>query len=509
MPTDLAVRTAHRLNPNPRRVITKLFVPGEEMPRSRSRASTVISRILALDEPEVTALADAVIADFRGRHRDLTRTFSEHFAVVAHEISGPRRLSAERRMLIGAYFTHEYAPEAAALFNPSMAAHPDQSGLAEGQLRFVMTVRCVGEGHLSSIGFRTGVLGPGSGLVVDEPEPLLTTGVGRPATYELRLFLSKLADLGDDAETTHLLLGALPDAFTANQLGDALTGIHEHTLNRERVQRTIEHIHQVAAATYDLEFPPETGLTERLLWPTAPVESHGMEDARLVRFEEDDGSVTYYATYTAYNGIRVEPHLLATKDFRQFHVSPMAGDAAQSKGLALFPRPIGGRYFALSRWDRENIALVESDNCRIWTEPTTLHTSRHGWELIQVGNCGSPIETPAGWLVLTHGVGPMRAYALGAMLLDLADPSTVLATLAEPLLTPNAGERDGYVPNVVYSCGPLLHDDVLTIPYGISDGAIGFAQVDLPHLLSRMLADGPPARTSPNGSRPHTETGHS
>lgn len=227
-----------------------------------------------------------------------------------------------------------------------------------------------------------------------------------------------------------------------------------------------------------------------------------MEDARLVRFEEDDGTVIYYATYTAYDGTRVGPHLLATKDFRQFHVSPMAGRAAQSKGLALFPRRISGRYFALSRWDRENIALVHSDNCRVWNEPTTLHVPRHGWELIQVGNCGSPIETADGWLVLTHGVGPMRAYAVGAMLLDLADPSIVLATLPEPLLTPNADERNGYVPNVVYSCGPLLHDDVLTIPYGISDGAIGFAQVGLPQLLSRMLAGRPTSRRSPNGTRP-------
>ncbi len=484
------MRTVHRLSPNPRRVIAKLFVPGEEMPRSRSRASAVIARILALDDAEVSTLADATIAAFRGRHRDLTGTFSKHFAVVAHEIPSSRRLSAERRMLIGACFTTEYAPEAAALFNPSMVAHPDQSGLAGGQLRFLMTVRCVGEGHVSSIGFRTGVLGPGGALIVDEPQPLLVTGVSRPATYQLGLFLSRLAALGDDDETVNLLMGRLPAAFTAGQLGEALTGIHEHTLNRERVQRTIEHIHQVAGATYNLKFPADTDLTERLLFPTAPTESHGMEDARLVRFVEDDTAVTYYATYTAYDGARVEPHLLATKDFQRFHVSPLAGQAAQSKGLALFPRRIGGRYFAISRWDRESIALVDSDDCRIWAKPTTLYAPKRGWELIQVGNCGSPIETPAGWLVLTHGVGPMRAYAMGAMLLDLADPSIVVATLAEPLMTPNADERDGYVPNVVYSCGALVHDDILTIPYGLSDGAIGFAQVPMPELMSRILDPG-------------------
>jgi predicted GH43/DUF377 family glycosyl hydrolase len=216
-----------------------------------------------------------------------------------------------------------------------------------------------------------------------------------------------------------------------------------------------------------------------------------MEDARLLRFTDDDATVTYYATYTAYDGANVVSQLLATRDFRQFHVSPMAGRAVNNKGLAIFPRRIAGRYYALSRWDRENIALVDSDDCRVWAEPQMLYAPAHGWELLQVGNCGSPIETPHGWLVLTHGVGPMRVYAIGALLLDLDDPSKILATLPRPLLTATAEERVGYVPNVVYSCGSLLHDDVLTIPYGISDGAIGFAQVALPELLSRMVDEGP------------------
>ena len=483
---DLVRRIGGRLNPDPRRVITKLFVPGEENPGSRSRASAVISRILELPEAEAAELADAVLASFGDRHRDLTSTFERHFAVVAQEIAELPQLSEQRRMLIGACFTHEYSPEAAALFNPSMAAHPDQSGLSDGELRFVMTVRCVGEGHISSIGLRTGVIGPDGELTVDAPEPLLITGSSRPATYELPLFLGRLADLGDDHETVTLLLSGLSDEFTHEELNSALAGVHEHTLNRQRVGRTVDHIHQVAAATYDLEFPTGSTLTERLMWPNAPMESHGMEDARLVRFTEDDDTVTYYATYTAYDGARVAPHLFSTTDFRRFHVSPMAGHAAQNKGLALFPRRIGGRYMALSRWDRESTSLAESDELRIWHEAGKLHTPRRGWELIQVGNCGSPIETPDGWLVLTHGVGPMRVYGLGAMLLDLVDPSKVLGSLPEPLLTPNAAERDGYVPNVVYSCGPLLHGDTLTIPYGISDGAIGFAQVQLPDLLHSM-----------------------
>jgi len=486
MSTELAVRSAHRLCPDPRRVITRLFVPGEETPEGRSRAKAVIARVLALTEAEVASSSEAIIASFRGRHRDLTGTFARHFAVVAHEVPGRRRLSAERRMLIGACFTMEYAPEGAALFNPSLVAHPDQSGLGPGQLRFLMTVRSVGEGHLSSIGFRTGVLGPDGALEVADPEPLLTVAGPRPTTFQRRLFLSRLADLGDDHEYGQHLLGQLPEAFTAEQLADALAAVHEHTVNRDRFQRMMEHVRQITAATYDVEFDSDTELTERLLWPASPSESHGMEDARLVRFVDDDATVTYYATYTAYDGARVEPHLLATRDFRRFHVSPMSGQAARNKGLALFPRPIGGRLHALSRWDRENIALVSSDDCRIWDTPTTLYAPTQAWEQIQVGNCGSPVETPDGWLVVTHGVGPMRQYALGAMLLDCADPSVVRATLSTPLLVPNAAERDGYVPNVVYSCGPLLHGEVLTIPYGISDGAIGFAQVSLPGLLSQM-----------------------
>jgi predicted GH43/DUF377 family glycosyl hydrolase len=507
MVDDLAMRTPHRLTPDPHRVITKLFVPGEEAAHSPSRARAVITRILAMSDAEVTSLTDAIIAGFRGRHSDLTGTFSRHFTVIAHEVPPQRRLSAERRMLIGACFTHEYSPEAGALFNPSMAPHPDQSDLAAGQVRFVMTVRCVGEGHLSSIGFRTGILGPGTALVLHEPDRALVTGASRPATNELTLLMSRLADNGDDPGTVRAILGFLPEAFTSAQLGDALTRIHEHTLNRERVQQTIEHIRQLATATYDLEYPTDSSLSERLLWPRAPMESHGMEDARLVRFVEPDGAVTYYATYTAFDGAHVGSHLLATTDFRHFHISPMAGRAARNKGLALFPRRIRDRYHALSRWDRESISLVASDNCRIWSEPSVLYRPRHGWELIQVGNCGSPIETPAGWLVLTHGVGPMRTYAMGALLLDLDDPSVVLASLREPLLSANADERDGYVPNVVYSCGAMLHDDTLTIPYGISDGAIGFAQIGLERLLSRMLAVGGTAPRSTNGSRSASDTG--
>ncbi len=487
MVIELAHRIGHRIDPDSRRVIAQLFVPGEEQPGSRSRATGVLTRILALTDEEVIELAATVIGNFRGRHRDLMQAFSDNFAVIDSDRLGRRRISAERRMLLGACFTKEYAPEGAALFNPSMVAHPDQSGLATDEIRFLLAVRCLGEGHISSIGFRTGVVGPGSTLRVEEAAPLLGTGAHRQAAFTQRdVFLARLADLGADEAQT--LIRGLPETFTPDELADRLTATHEHTLTRQRGQHAVEIIARVAAATYDIEFPVDVSVSERLLWPRAAVESHGMEDARVVRLVEDGGDVTYYGTYTAYDGADITPQVFATKDFRQFHVSPVAGRAAQNKGMALFPRRIGGRYAALTRWDRESTSIAFSDDLRIWPDSAPLHRPQRGWEVIQVGNCGPPIETPEGWLVLTHGVGPMRVYSIGAVLLSLADPSIVQATLAHPLLSAAGSERDGYVPNVLYSCGALLHDGVITLPYGISDQSIGFAQVHLSELLGHMDA---------------------
>lgn len=483
---DLAHRVGPRLYPDSRRVITRLFVPGEETPHGRSRAALVLSRILALDESEVVSLSNAVIDDFRGRHHDLAATFSDHFAVVAGEITGRRRLSSERRMLIGACFTQEFSPESAALCNPSMVAHPDQTNLGTGQLRFLMSVRSVGEGHLSSIGFRTGALGPAGALVVDPPHPLLVTGRISPAEHQLAVLQTNLTEQGVDERDVSLLLGGLKDSFNRDELNERLDGIHPHTRERPGFRAAVDQVLRLSEATYNLEFPETSSLTGRLVWPQAPQESRGMEDARLVRFVGPDGIATYYATYTAYDGFRVAPHLLATQDFLRFHMSPLGGMAAKDKGLALFPRQVQGRYLALSRWDRETTSLCTSDDLRIWHPGSALRTNPQAWETIQVGNCGSPIETAEGWLVLTHGVGPMRVYSIGAMLLDLNDPSRVLRSLDKPLLVPDAAERDGYVPNVVYSCGGLVHDDVLTIPYGISDASIGFAQISIGELISAM-----------------------
>jgi predicted GH43/DUF377 family glycosyl hydrolase len=242
----------------------------------------------------------------------------------------------------------------------------------------------------------------------------------------------------------------------------------------------------VAASNYDTIFPEDSAIGERVLWPMGPTETHGMEDARFVRFVDDDGSVTYYGTYTAFDGVHVAPQLLETTDFRAFRITQLTGLAARNKGMALFPRRIGGRYVALSRWDRENNAIAFSDDCRAWGGPATLQSPEQPWELLQVGNCGSPLETTEGWLVLTHGVGPMRVYSIGAVLLDLDDPTRVVARLPEPLMVPDASEREGYVPNVLYSCGALLHGDTVVLPYGIGDAAIGVAVIRLPDLLDRL-----------------------
>lgn len=483
---DLVVRTGPRLRPDPGRVITKLFVPGDDVPEYGSRSAAVIDRVMAMDESAVEVELAATLDRFAGRHHRLADTFTDHFTSVSHRVALAAQPSAARCRLIGAYFTHEYAVEGAALFNPSIVPAPDQSGLAEGRLRFVMSVRAVGEGHLSSIGFRTGVIGPDDLLTVDEPGPHLFTGQHRRVLCDSAVFHGKLAEEGYGDELTAFLRRRLSARFTDQDLEQALSELHPQLHTRESVHRTIDRIHEIAANNYEVEFSPESEIGGRVLWPVGPSESHGMEDARFVLMTEDDGTQMYYATYTAYDGRHIAPQLLETADFRTFRTSQLTGAAAINKGMALFPRRIGGQYFALSRRDRESNSLSCSDNVLTWPEPQTLQTPQHPWELVQLGNCGSPVETEAGWLMLTHGVGPMRDYAISAVLLDLEDPYRILGALSEPLLTAQPGERDGYVPNVVYSCGALVHQDALVLPYGTSDTGISFARIQLPALLERL-----------------------
>ncbi|MEV6767399.1 glycoside hydrolase family 130 protein [Nocardia sp. NPDC051030] len=432
-PTELARRGAHVLYPDARRALARLFLPGQEiLGQGISRADAIIARVLGLTDEQVLATSADVLSRFGDRHRDIGATFAANYAHVEHRIPVSATLTLERRQLIGACFTQEYTVEAAALFNPSIVAHPDQSGSAPGELRFVMSLRALGEGHLSSIEFRTGVIGPGESIRLDEQTRFIETGQISSATL-------------DD---------------------------------------------------YTVEFAADHSLSERVIFPSHADESHGIEDARFTRFHAADGSVTHYATYTAFDGARITPRLLHTDDFRTFGSTRLTGSGATDKGMALFPRQVAGRYLMLSRWDRESISVVGSPDLRVWADPVTIYRPSQPWELIQLGNCGAPIETTAGWLVLTHGVGPMRTYGIGAILLDLDDPTRVIGTLQQPLLTPTDTERDGYVPNVVYSCGALVHRDTLVLPYGRSDSAVGFAFVAVPELVRTLLAAGPHSHNS-------------
>lgn len=497
----MIVRKDVVLRADPARVVAQLFVPGHEhFSDLESRATGVLGRILALPDDTVSELLRDVRARYGKRHRDLGAVLDGHYQQIAHRIPGREPLSPDRAQLVGAWFTHEYSLEAAALFNPSAVAHPDQSGLAPGELRFVLSLRSVGEGHRSSIEFRTGVLSATGDLVLDDPGPYVAPGRVRHAVHERGLFAARLEEEGADPESTRFLLNLLPARFSVGDLHAGLTALSGQRLTRPGSGVTDALARHLVSCGYVLDFDPATALAERVLWPHGPSESHGMEDARFVRVTGEDGTVTYLASYTAFDGSSVTPQRIETADFQSFSVSQLAGPAARNKGMAFFPRMVGGRHLALSRWDRESCSLTSSADGFVWEEAVTVYRPTQPWELIQTGNCGSPIEVDAGWLVLTHGVGPLREYALGALLLDLHDPTVVLGALREPLLRPDEDEREGYVPNVVYSCGALRHGDLLLLPYAASDARVLFALVDVPALVRQLLADGPPATTSTNSA---------
>ena len=390
-------------------------------------------------------------------------------------------------MLIGAYFTHEYSPESAALFNPSIVPHPDQSGLPKGALRFILSLRATGEGHISSITFRTGTVSAHHRITLTPPVPFVTEPERVPnVAYAKGLFAHKLEEAGVQNDFCRRVLDKLHEDFTLKELHAVLLASGLTDTSDATAVRAARGILLLAESNYEVNFAPDSRLSQRVLFPSAPSQSNGIEDARFVRFQNDDGSFTYYATYTAYDGKITLPQLLETPDFVHFKFSTLNGPAVQNKGMALFPRKINGQYAMLSRQDDENILLMFSDNIHFWQTPKVLLSPAQPWEFIKIGNCGSPIETEAGWLVLSHGVGAMRKYCLGAFLLDLNDPTRVIGRLREPLLSPNESERDGYVPNVVYTCGALLHGRELIIPYAMSDSATSFATVPLDELLAAM-----------------------
>ena len=484
---ELATRLDLVMEPDDRRVVIKLFVPGEDAQLVHNRASGLIERILQLDEEETARLLDDVLARFAGRHHDLLGVFGHHYDLVSHRVPAGRELSPTARTLIGAYFSHEFAVEAAALCNPSMVPHPDQSELEPGQLRAAISLRQIGEGHISSIGFVSAVLGPGQEIRIEDRGGPLMIGQRTGAKHRRELLAAGLADEDLDNEACAYVLCALPDRYDDEEFEDVIGHLPGELLARPTTQDTLEVIRRIVGGDYAVAFPATVPLHQRVLWPATPAESNGMEDARFVHEVEPDGRVIYHATYTAYDGRQIGGRMLTTRDMRHFEVTALRGPAARNKGMALFPRPVHGRHLALCRSDGETLGLAVRDDQHRWQHAARLLVPHRGWDLIQVGNCGSPVETEAGWLVLTHGVGPMRRYAIGAMLLDLDEPERVVADLPYGLLDPDDVEREGYVPNVVYSCGGLVHDGRFWLPYGASDVRVGFACIDLDRLLDAMV----------------------
>ncbi len=472
--------------PDPGRVIAKPFLPGEQVfPDGHSRTSRVVDRVLAMTDVQVTETLRATLEQFGDRHRDLDGALRRHFELVASHVDDPESLDPERRDLIGAYFTHEYSVEAASLGNPSIVPAPDQSGLGTGEQRVVVSLRAIGEGHLSSIEFRSGVIDAESNITIDEPTPFVGTGERRSWGYEKHLLRSKLVELGVMNEIAALVLDPLPATCTLEEVNDSLAELAQR-VDRPLAIETARTIHWLASSNYGLTFDARYPISERVIFPAGPTESRGMEDARFVRFVSDSGAVTYYGTYTAFDGFQILPQLIDTPDFVSFRIATLQGGGARNKGMALFPRMIDGLFAALSRHDNENNYLMLSDDVRIWGKSERIQVPTRPWELMQLGNCGSPLETEAGWLVMTHGVGPMRFYSLGAILLDLDDPKRVIGHLDDPLLVPNGEEREGYVPNVVYSCGSMINGEDLILPYGYSDYGARVAVVPLPDLLTRL-----------------------
>jgi predicted GH43/DUF377 family glycosyl hydrolase len=478
-----AKRIGPMLTPDPSRVLMRPFRPTAD-----AIARRVAARVMALPEEQVAPLLAQVLGEFADRHQQVEGIFCKRFHEVSIFLEPGAQPSPERQMLIGAFFTHEYSPESAALFNPSIVQHPDQSGVPRGGLRFILSLRATGEGHISSITFRTGTISAQHRITLTPPVPFAAEPERVPdAAYDKELFAHKLQEAGVQNDFCRRVLDQLHQDFTLKELRQVLlaSGLTADTWDAT-ASRAARGILLLAESNYEVNFSPESRVSQRVIFPSAPSESNGIEDARFVRFQKDDGSFTYHATYTAYDGKITLPQLLETPDFVHFKFNTLNGPAVQNKGMALFPRKINGQYAMLSRQDDENILLMFSDHIHFWQTPKLLLAPAQPWEFIKMGNCGSPIETEAGWLVLSHGVGAMRKYCLGAFLLDLNDPTRVIGRLHEPLLSPNEAEREGYVPNVVYTCGALLHGRELVIPYAMSDSATSFATVSLDELLDAM-----------------------
>lgn len=475
-------RLPQKLTCDPSRSITRFFWPG-----SCERACRIQSRVMNLSDSQAEQLLQEIMTDFECHHLDLEETLQENYEEFARRCEPKDSPSQCRKLLIGAYFTMEYSFESTALFNPSMVPAYDQSNLPEGWTRFVMSLRAVGEGHISSIVFRRGMLDTDCQVhfspVCTQP---LRAKTSPNQQYDKQTYFVKLIEMGGYAPLADDVLDMLDARFTLHQLQTAIERIRPKAENEQNYETLARNMQWLAQANYEIEMGDPSRVSDMVLFPISEAESQGMEDMRLVAFTNDNGTRAFYGTYTAFNGHQILPQILECSQPGTARIHTMSGRYATNKGMALFPRKIDGMYAMLGRIDGENLFILRSDNIRFWNEAEKLEEPRYTWEFVQIGNCGSPIETEAGWLVLTHGVGPMRRYCMGAMLLDRDNPIRIVGQLQSPLLTPSPEERIGYVPNVVYSCGGMIHNGLLVIPYGISDVATGFATVELNALLEEL-----------------------
>lgn len=476
-------RTDIKFQPDNSRVIIKPYVPCSE-----DRIKNIIMRVLSMPEENVKQVLDRVVINFSMRHKNIWSAFECNFNKIKKYIPISTQISNERRALLGAYFSCEYSIQAAAFFNPSIVPHPDQSGVSEGSLRFIESFRSVGEGHISSIEFRSGIVDKDCNFSFDEVSKYAEKGniVSNPV-YDREIFFMKLAEMNKtefgktECGLSQTIYKLLPEKFLLSDLISVLQMVVDSDHNE-----IADSIMWLAKSNYELQFSPDQDLSEKIIFPASQNDSNGIEDARFVRFVDDDGSVTYYATYTAYNGHNILPQLIETKDFQTFKMITLNGEFSKNKGMALFPRKVNGKYMMISRVDGESLYLMSSDNIHYWQNAELLKEPESSWEFVQIGNCGSPIETDEGWILLTHGVGPMREYCIGIILLDLENPNRIICNITEPLLLCNSEEREGYVPNVVYSCGSIIHNDNLIIPYAMSDTCSGIATISISELITNI-----------------------
>lgn len=514
-------------SPDSTRVIARFLFLDDE------RSADIIRKVLAMPEEEVKTAMSQLLRGYARRHRNISRIFERHFdrlAPIFDKIEvNQEDLSLAQKALVGSYFTMEYSIESAAFFNPSIVEHPDQSELRSDEKRVIFSFRATGEGHISSVVFRSGILDRHNNLVIEPvgkmlaeadkiirntynkksfreklieiqshppvTAPPLTLGAAEIQVPE-KVIETAISDKKDEMEekakviTPDFILDKLGDSFTYGELMRSLGAAIKDTALTEEHIKIINQMMWMASSHYEIHFSIDSAISERVIFPVSATEQRGIEDARFVKFTDDNGEVTYYATYTAYDGTAIMPKLISTKDFYDFKILPINGEIAQNKGMALFPRKINGKYAMLCRIDGVNNYLAYSDNINIWHTAKVVQKPIYPWELVQIGNSGSPIETPDGWLVITHAVGSMREYTLSASLYDINDPERSIGRLKEPLMVPNEEEREGYVPNVIYSCGSMIHNEDLIIPYAMSDRASSYATVNLRELLDSLKASG-------------------